>query len=324
MLWTAPLDALAGVVADGPARAAARAPRPRARLPGAGRGPLQRGRRPLRARRRGGVRPAVGAEELPHRPRPRRARPCCAPRCRPPPATRRGRWATPSSVTSSSTACAGSACASRPSTAVAVRRQARVYPVLRSAPTARDTALAWSDTLDGVTVLGRQGLHVADNLHHVLDMALAAAGCLGTGDDGWDARAVGRRAAALRGVRGRRLMARAWSAPLLVGVLATLAALVGIDARATYGARVSGRRAAVPDQRDERRRGPQPRRQRRDRRPPVPAVPRDRPRRADDAARRVRAPGLPARPAAAGDPGRCRCASGGGGRPRPRSPSSPG
>ena len=35
-------------------------------------------------------------------------------------------------------------------------------------------------------------------------------------------------------------MARAWSAPVIVGVLATLAALVGIDARATYGARVTG------------------------------------------------------------------------------------
>ena len=38
-------------------------------------------------------------------------------------------------------------------------------------------------------VLGRQGLAVADNLHHVLDMALAAAACLdgGRGANGWDA-----------------------------------------------------------------------------------------------------------------------------------------
>ncbi|MET0325250.1 MAG: FAD-dependent oxidoreductase [Ilumatobacteraceae bacterium] len=72
--------------------------------------------------------------------------------------------------------------------AVAVRRQARVYPVLTVGADARRAVLAWSDTLDGVTVLGRQGLHVADNLHHVLDMALAAAGCLGGGGDGdgWD------------------------------------------------------------------------------------------------------------------------------------------
>ena len=72
-----------------------------------------------------------------------------------------------------------------PVTAVAVRRQPRVYPVLEVGADDRDTALAWSDTLTGVTVLGRQGLHVADNLHHVLDMALAAAGCLAA--DGWDA-----------------------------------------------------------------------------------------------------------------------------------------
>jgi len=76
-----------------------------------------------------------------------------------------------------------------PITAVAVRRVASVYPVLDVGTDGRGLALAWSDTLDGVTVLGRQGLHVADNLHHVLDMALAAAGCLGTGEaGGWDAR----------------------------------------------------------------------------------------------------------------------------------------
>jgi len=32
--------------------------------------------------------------------------------------------------------------------------------------------------MPGVTVLGRQGLVVADNLHHVLDMALSAVDCL--------------------------------------------------------------------------------------------------------------------------------------------------
>ena len=50
---------------------------------------------------------------------------------------------------------------------------------------ARRDALAWADAQPGVAVLGRQGLVVADNLHHVLDMALAAGACLG-GPGGWD------------------------------------------------------------------------------------------------------------------------------------------
>lgn len=54
-----------------------------------------------------------------------------------------------------------------------------VYPVLTAdAPDARRRLLRWADGLDGVTVLGRQGLGVADNLHHVLDMALTFADCL--------------------------------------------------------------------------------------------------------------------------------------------------
>ena len=62
-----------------------------------------------------------------------------------------------------------------------------MYPVIRVGEEAgRREALAWADGLDGVAVLGRQGLLVADNLHHVLDMALAAAGCL-DGPGGWDA-----------------------------------------------------------------------------------------------------------------------------------------
>ncbi|MET0578741.1 MAG: FAD-dependent oxidoreductase [Ilumatobacteraceae bacterium] len=66
----------------------------------------------------------------------------------------------------------------------AVRRLPRVYPVLGPGDDARDRALGWADGLTGVSVLGRQGRHVADNLHHVLDMAIAADGCLAPGS--WD------------------------------------------------------------------------------------------------------------------------------------------
>ena len=45
----------------------------------------------------------------------------------------------------------------------------------------------WSTGSTGVTMLGRQGLLVVDNLHHVMDMALSATACLGT-DGGWDSR----------------------------------------------------------------------------------------------------------------------------------------
>jgi protoporphyrinogen oxidase len=72
---------------------------------------------------------------------------------------------------------------------VAVRRLPAVYPLVELGEEAdRRRALAWADALPGVTVLGRQGLVVADNVHHVLDMALAAAGCLdaGTAVPGWD------------------------------------------------------------------------------------------------------------------------------------------
>ena len=67
---------------------------------------------------------------------------------------------------------------------VAVHRLARVYPLLGPGDDAREDALAWADGVPGVTVVGRQGRHVADNLHHVLDMAIAADGCLDTGT--WD------------------------------------------------------------------------------------------------------------------------------------------
>ena len=69
---------------------------------------------------------------------------------------------------------------------VTVRRLPRVYPLLGIDDDGRGASLAWADRLPGVAVLGRQGRHVADNLHHVMDMALSAVGCLG--DDGWDQR----------------------------------------------------------------------------------------------------------------------------------------
>lgn len=66
-----------------------------------------------------------------------------------------------------------------------VRRLPRVYPVLRRDDSGRTDALAWARHLEGVAVLGRQGLHVADNLHHVMDMGLSASACLD--DEGWNA-----------------------------------------------------------------------------------------------------------------------------------------
>ncbi|MFV0259785.1 MAG: protoporphyrinogen/coproporphyrinogen oxidase [Acidimicrobiales bacterium] len=81
---------------------------------------------------------------------------------------------------------------------VAVHRLPSVYPVLRAAePDARALLLARADRVPGVTVLGRQGLVVGDNLHQVMDMALAAVSCLTNdpsrsgpappgGDHGWD------------------------------------------------------------------------------------------------------------------------------------------
>jgi hypothetical protein len=73
----------------------------------------------------------------------------------------------------------------RPAVAdVEVVRLPRVYPVSAVDDDARHRALDWADDLDGITVLGRQGLAVADNLHHVVDMALGAVECFGP--DGWD------------------------------------------------------------------------------------------------------------------------------------------
>lgn len=62
-----------------------------------------------------------------------------------------------------------------------------VYPVLRAADQdARRRVLDWADGLSGITVLGRQGLGVADNLHHVLDMALAYVEALPPGENAPD------------------------------------------------------------------------------------------------------------------------------------------
>jgi protoporphyrinogen oxidase len=70
---------------------------------------------------------------------------------------------------------------------VHVERLPCVYPVRLAGEEHRRTELVeWADALPGTTVLGRQGLAVADNLHHVLDMGLAAAACH-RADGTWDA-----------------------------------------------------------------------------------------------------------------------------------------
>jgi protoporphyrinogen oxidase len=61
---------------------------------------------------------------------------------------------------------------------VAVRRLPSVYPLITLDDTdARKRALHRNDGIPGVTLLGRQGLMVADNLHHVIDMAQSAIDC---------------------------------------------------------------------------------------------------------------------------------------------------
>lgn len=60
-----------------------------------------------------------------------------------------------------------------------VVRLPRVYPLLRVGDSARlADALDGLASLPGVTLLGRQALGVADNLHHVLAMAIAAVDCM--------------------------------------------------------------------------------------------------------------------------------------------------
>jgi hypothetical protein len=54
-----------------------------------------------------------------------------------------------------------------------------VYPVLRLDTASHLATLDdWAGGLPRVTVLGRQGFFVADNLHHVMDMGWAAADAL--------------------------------------------------------------------------------------------------------------------------------------------------
>lgn len=74
----------------------------------------------------------------------------------------------------------------------AVRRLPSVYPILPVDKAGEPASSAHGlepDLVPGVTVLGRQGLVVADNLHHVLDMALSAVDCLDADgrwlDDRW-------------------------------------------------------------------------------------------------------------------------------------------
>lgn len=73
--------------------------------------------------------------------------------------------------------------------AVDLRRLPAVYPVLdREATGHLATVDRWAGTLDRVTVLGRPGLFVPDNLHHVMAMAIDAVQALapdGRRDDEW-------------------------------------------------------------------------------------------------------------------------------------------
>ena len=65
-----------------------------------------------------------------------------------------------------------------------VRRLSSVYPVLEcSTAQARAVVDAWTHTPGRVLTLGRQGLQVMDNLHHVLDMGAAAAASLAIDPD---------------------------------------------------------------------------------------------------------------------------------------------
>lgn len=60
-----------------------------------------------------------------------------------------------------------------------VRRLPRVYPQIRRGFAARQAQVEeWVDGVDGLLTLGRQGLFVGDNTHHVLAMGHAAADCI--------------------------------------------------------------------------------------------------------------------------------------------------
>ena len=63
---------------------------------------------------------------------------------------------------------------------VAVRRLPRVYPVYRQGYAARfDQLDEWAASVPGLVTLGRQGLFVPDNTHHVLAMGAAVADAVG-------------------------------------------------------------------------------------------------------------------------------------------------
>lgn len=72
---------------------------------------------------------------------------------------------------------------------VRTTRLPRVYPVLRAGEEhLLAEAAGWARSLEpAVVTLGRQGLVVGDNTHHVLAMGRAAAACVGDGGT-WDAR----------------------------------------------------------------------------------------------------------------------------------------
>ncbi len=65
--------------------------------------------------------------------------------------------------------------------ATETRRLTHVYPIYRTGY-ANDlgTIAKWTDSLDRLVVLGRQGLYTPDNLHHVLRMGVSAADALKT------------------------------------------------------------------------------------------------------------------------------------------------
>ena len=64
-------------------------------------------------------------------------------------------------------------------TGVAARRLAQAYPVYARGFQQHFQRLdEWTDSLDGVVTLGRQGLFAHDNTHHTLAMAYAAAECI--------------------------------------------------------------------------------------------------------------------------------------------------
>lgn len=82
-----------------------------------------------------------------------------------------------------------------PVAAAEVRRVPRLYPVYRpGAEEALAEVEAWATTLPGVVTFGRQGLFVADNTHHVMDMGRSLAASVGSDGRVDDARWTAERA----------------------------------------------------------------------------------------------------------------------------------